>query len=167
MRIQEKRWRGRCATVSSRRYSLLGYVRNRAKLLNLPCKHSDRWLLIQFPENKRKSVTTSKNQQEFQITLCTCPDSGVAEIIARSLVQSGRAACVNIIPGIQSVYKWEGEVKSGTESLLVIKSKADAFAGIKQEIVRLHPYELPEIIAVPIVDGLKGYLAWLSDPEQE
>ncbi len=75
------------------------------------------------------------------------------------------AACVNIVPQIQSVYLWQGSVQSDAEYLLVIKSSADNFTAIETQIKALHSYELPEIIAVPIIDGSAEYLAWLSTPK--
>ena len=97
--------------------------------------------------------------------LTTCPDAGVAERIARVLVEEGLAACVNILAPVRSIYKWRGEIEDASEQLLVIKSTAARFAAIRDRLRDLHPYELPEIIAVPIADGLPEYLAWLNYPE--
>ena len=103
--------------------------------------------------------------KEFQIVLTTCPDAGVAEHIARVLVEEGLAACVNILAPVRSIYKWRGGIEDASEQLLVIKSTAARFAAIRDRLRDLHPYELPEIIAVPIADGLPEYLAWLNYPE--
>ena len=97
--------------------------------------------------------------------LTTCPDAGVAERIARVLVEEGLAACVNILAPVRSIYKWRGRIEDASEQLLVIKSAAARFAAIRDRLRDLHPYELPEIIAVPIADGLPEYLAWLNHPE--
>lgn len=94
---------------------------------------------------------------------CTCPDRDSAESIANTLVDKGVAACVSILPGITSVYRWQGKRESAQEHLLVIKSLHEAYQSLEQAIVALHPYELPEIIAVPITHGLAGYLAWIDD----
>ena len=94
---------------------------------------------------------------------CTCPDRGSAESIANALVDRELAACVNILPGIQSVYRWQGKRESAQEYLLSIKSLHSAYKPLEQAIVGLHPYELPEIIAVPITHGLAGYLAWIDE----
>jgi periplasmic divalent cation tolerance protein len=105
------------------------------------------------------------NQNLFQIVLTTCPDEVCAERIARALVAEGLAACVNILPPMRSIYRWKGKIEDVTEQLLVIKSVTARFPAIRDRLRALHPYELPEIIAVPIADGLPEYLAWLNKPE--
>jgi periplasmic divalent cation tolerance protein len=100
-----------------------------------------------------------------QIIFTTCPDAAVAERLARALVDEKLAACVNILPPIRSIYRWKGAVEVASELLLVIKIAASNFAAVRDRIRSLHPYELPEIIAVPIADGLPEYLAWLHHPE--
>ena len=100
---------------------------------------------------------------ETLLVLCTCPDKEVAETIATRLVEDGQAACVNRIPDISSVYKWQGKLESDTEELLLIKSTSAAFADLQQTIKHLHPYELPEIIAVPIAAGSDAYLDWIRE----
>ena len=98
-----------------------------------------------------------------QIVLCTCPSEEVARGLAGALVEQALAACVNIIPGIESVYHWQGRVETDPEWLLVIKAPARAYPKLEAAITSLHPYELPEIIAVPIVAGLPAYLAWMNE----
>jgi periplasmic divalent cation tolerance protein len=105
------------------------------------------------------------NDKEFQIVLTTCPDPAVAERIAQVLVEEGLAACVNMLGPMQSVYRWRGQVETANEQLLVIKSTRARFPEIRDRVRSLHPYELPEIIAVPVADGLPEYLAWLKHPE--
>ena len=105
------------------------------------------------------------NQNLFQIVLTTCPDAACAERIARALVEEGLAACVNILPPMRSIYRWKGKIEDVTEQLLVIKSALARFPALRDRLRALHPYELPEIIAVPIADGLPEYLAWLNKPE--
>lgn len=83
--------------------------------------------------------------------------------IARHLVEGKLAACVNITQPIQSVYRWEGKVTGDKEYLMVIKSTRELFAEIKTEISKLHSYQTPEIICLPIIDGSQDYLQWLSD----
>jgi len=97
------------------------------------------------------------------LAYCTCPDGDSARAIANALVDEGLAACVGILPGVQSVYRWQGRRESAREHLLTIKTRRDAYAALERAIVALHPYELPEIIAVPITQGLAGYLAWIDD----
>ncbi|MEK7206782.1 MAG: divalent-cation tolerance protein CutA [Pseudomonadota bacterium] len=101
-----------------------------------------------------------------QIVLTTCPDSAAAERIAKALVAERLAACVNILPVAQSIYLWKGQVESAAEHLLLIKSLTRAFRQIEKRILELHPYELPEVIAVPITSGFKDYLAWVRDPDK-
>ena len=105
------------------------------------------------------------SQNLFQIVLTACPDAASAERIARVLVEEGLAACVNILPPMQSLYRWKGKIETASEQLLVIKSTVAQFPAIRDRVRSLHPYELPEIIAVPIADGLPEYLAWLNKPE--
>ncbi len=97
------------------------------------------------------------------LVYCTCPDPGSAQSIANTLVDKGLAACVNILPGVQSVYRWQGKRESSQEHLLAIKTLHSAYKPLEQAIVEMHPYELPEIIAVPITHGLAGYLAWIDE----
>ncbi|MDD1626492.1 MAG: divalent-cation tolerance protein CutA [Methylococcaceae bacterium] len=99
---------------------------------------------------------------QYQITLCTCPDKDTAEKIARLLVNDKLAACVNILPGITSVYRWHEQVESAQEHLLLIKANKSRYQAIETTIKKHHPYELPEIIAVPIEDGLPEYLHWID-----
>lgn len=105
------------------------------------------------------------NKTRFQIVLCTCPDAETANNIATTLVEEGLAACVNIQASMMSVYRWHGKTETANESQMIIKSLVEHYPDIEKRIVELHPYELPEIIAVPIVAGLEPYLAWLSSPE--
>jgi periplasmic divalent cation tolerance protein len=97
-----------------------------------------------------------------QIVLCTVPDRELAEQIAANLVTERLAACVNIVPGITSVYRWENRIEKDAEYLLIIKTHSAVFDRLQDSIKRQHPYELPEVIAVPIKDGLPEYLDWIS-----
>ncbi|WP_243042203.1 divalent-cation tolerance protein CutA [Dyella sedimenti] len=95
---------------------------------------------------------------------CTCPDAASAQALAGALVGEGLAACVNRIPAVQSTYRWKGEVTTDSEELLLIKTTASRFAALKERVLALHPYELPELIAVSVVDGHAPYLDWVRDP---
>jgi periplasmic divalent cation tolerance protein len=97
-----------------------------------------------------------------QIIFCTCPDKDTAEKIAGLLVASNKAACVNILPGITSIYAWKGQIESTQEHLLLIKAHKDYYQAIETTLRDHHPYELPEIIAVPIERGLPEYLHWID-----
>lgn len=85
-----------------------------------------------------------------------------AQSLVASLLEQRLAACVNIIPGVQSHYEWKGELCCDGEVLLYIKTRRERFAAVEAAIRRLHPYELPEIIAVPITMGLAPYLSWID-----
>ena len=98
---------------------------------------------------------------EPRIGLCTVPDKDTATRIAGVLVAEHLAACVNIIPGIQSVYRWQGEIEHDEELLLLIKTSDAAWSLLQERILALHPYELPEIISVRIQDGHRHYLKWI------
>jgi len=104
-------------------------------------------------------------QTGCQIVLTTCPDVECARQLANVLVDEGLAACVNIVPGIQSVYRWQGNTETANENLLLIKSVDTQYDAIEHRIRDLHPYELPEIVAVPLSTGLAQYLAWRQQPE--
>ena len=97
-----------------------------------------------------------------QLILTTCPDSETAEAIATLLVDNELAACVNILPGVRSVYRWQGQRHIETEQLLLIKACASAYTDIEAAIHEHHPYDLPEIIAITIDKGLPDYLAWIQ-----
>lgn len=95
------------------------------------------------------------------LLLCTCPDAATARQIATALVAGGLAACVNRIPGIRSLYQWEGEIRDDGEELLVIKTTADRYPAAEAAIRASHPYDLPEIIALPVSAGSADYLDWV------
>jgi len=105
----------------------------------------------------------SDRPQDYLLVHCTCPDHDAAVGLANTLVDEALAACINIVPGLTSIYRWQGERKTGTEELLLIKIPATAYPALQQRIVDLHPYELPEVIAVPISEGLPDYVAWLGE----
>jgi periplasmic divalent cation tolerance protein len=98
----------------------------------------------------------------YQVILNSCPDRQSAEKIAQSLVNEKLAACVNILPGMTSIYSWKDQIECEQEHLLIIKTHRHQYAAIESSIRHLHPYELPEIIAVPIDRGLPEYLQWID-----
>lgn len=100
---------------------------------------------------------------EPQVILCTVPDPDTAGTIASKLVSEQLAACVSIVPGITSVYRWKGAVEQDQECLLLIKTDRGMWNALESRIQSLHPYELPEIIAVPIAKGQQDYLQWITD----
>jgi len=99
----------------------------------------------------------------LQIVLCTTPDRESAELIANTLVTEKLAACVNILPGVTSVYSWQGAIEQSEELLLIIKTSQTVWPMLEAQIQALHPYELPEIVAVPIKTGEAEYIQWLEN----
>ncbi len=96
------------------------------------------------------------------IALCTCPDQQSGERIATALVEERLAACVNRIAGVVSTYRWEGKLCRDEEQLLIIKTTRERFEAMRERIVALHPYELPEVIALDITAAHAPYLAWIE-----
>lgn len=96
------------------------------------------------------------------VVLSTFPDADTAAHIARALVEHQLAACVNLLPTVRSIYRWEGRVCDEAETLAVIKTTAERYAALAAKIAELHPYQVPEVIALPLADGNPPYLAWLA-----
>jgi periplasmic divalent cation tolerance protein len=99
---------------------------------------------------------------DARVVLCTFPTAAQAAEVAKLLVGERLAACVSL-SAVTSIYSWKDELQNEVETLAVIKTTADRFAALKARIVELHPYEVPEVIALPIIDGHAPYLAWLAD----
>jgi periplasmic divalent cation tolerance protein len=97
------------------------------------------------------------------VALSTVATLADAERIARALVDRGLAACVSLVPGVVSIYRWQGEVQREQESLLVIKTRAEALEPLRAALVSLHPYEVPELVAWPITAGHEPYLRWIDE----
>ncbi|MBB3345428.1 divalent-cation tolerance protein CutA [Luteimonas sp. RC10] len=95
--------------------------------------------------------------------LNTCPDNATAQHIARALVEARLAACVNLVPGVTSIYRWQGQVQSDAEVLLVIKTTADRLEALTERLRALHPYDTPALVALPVAGGLTDYLRWVDD----
>jgi len=100
---------------------------------------------------------------ERLVVLSTVQGAEDAERIARALVERGLAACVNIVPGVVSIYRWKGNVEQEPELMLVIKTLAERVEALKARLVQLHPYELPEVVVIPIGGGHAPYLAWIEE----
>ncbi len=103
---------------------------------------------------------------ETLIVLTNCPDAATAQRIARSLVEQRLAACVNQLAPVQSVYRWEGAVEEAAEIPLLIKTTRERYPELESAIRSLHPYSVPEIVAVPVVAGYSAYLRWVSAETQ-
>jgi periplasmic divalent cation tolerance protein len=99
---------------------------------------------------------------QYQLILCTCPEGEIAEQLATMLVTQHLAACINIMPGLTSVYRWQGNVEKENEVLLLIKTTRERYAALQTAIQQHHPYELPEVLAVTVDDGSPEYLRWLA-----
>ena len=101
------------------------------------------------------------------VIFVTVGNSNDAAVLAKSLVEKRLAACVNLLPGVASWYWWEGKVTEDQEVLLVMKTSRDKFAALEKEVLRLHSYAVPEVIAVQIVEGSKNYLNWIEESLKE
>ena len=104
------------------------------------------------------------------VILSACDSEEQAARLARHLVELRLAACVNIVPGARSVHRWKGAIEDASEWLLVIKSRRDLFSSIRSELAKMHSYEVPELLAIPVVEGAESYLAWMDRelaPEDE
>ena len=100
---------------------------------------------------------------DFLVVFVTVPDADLAANLAKALVAEKLVACVSILPGLRSVYAWEGKVCDEEEILCVLKTRRALFAAVRERVTALHPYQVPEIIALPLVEGNAPYLAWLRD----
>ena len=98
---------------------------------------------------------------EARIVLMTAPDAKVAATIARALVDERLAACVNVVSGVRSIYRWQGELQDDAEVLLLAKTRADRCAALAARVEALHPYELPEVVVLPVEGGSENYLDWV------
>lgn len=97
------------------------------------------------------------------VCFCTCPDTDTAQRIADVLVEERLAACVNVLPGLRSVYRWRGAIERADEVLLLIKTVRERLEPLTARVASLHPYELPELVAVEIAGGLAAYLDWVAE----
>ncbi len=105
----------------------------------------------------------STEQADYQLVICTCPDENTAVNIAENIVAQKLAACVNVMPAVYSVYQWQDNVESAKENMLLIKTTKGKYSALEQVICSLHPYEVPEIIALDINSGLPDYLKWIKN----
>ena len=95
------------------------------------------------------------------IALVTAPSEAVATDLARAVVGEGLAACVNLLPGVRSIYRWKGAVEEAEEVLMVLKTRSDSVETLRQRVEALHPYEVPEFVVLPVEGGLDAYLSWI------
>jgi periplasmic divalent cation tolerance protein len=100
--------------------------------------------------------------QDALVVLVTAPSPDQAAEIARALVEERLAACGNVVPAIRSIYRWEGKVHEDAEALLVLKTTRGRFEALRDRVLALHPYDVPEVIALPVEAGSADYLAWIA-----
>ncbi len=96
------------------------------------------------------------------VVLVTAPSAEKAAEIARVLVEERLCACGNVVPGLRSIYRWEGKVHDDAEALLVLKTERRLVPALKERLPGIHPYEVPELLVLPVEDGLAPYLAWVA-----
>ena len=101
------------------------------------------------------------------LVFCSCPDRQTADLLATTLVEEQLAACVSTLPAITSVYRWQGQLERAEEVLLLAKTEASRVPALSARILALHPYELPEVVAVEAAGGLPAYLAWVAEQSRE
>ncbi|HEX4706634.1 MAG TPA: divalent-cation tolerance protein CutA [Candidatus Udaeobacter sp.] len=97
------------------------------------------------------------------VALSTFPDEETARRISRELVKGNLAACANVLPAVESIYRWKGNIEAGTETLVFFKLSEDRRTAFQEQLRTLHPYEVPEIIFVPLAGGLPEYLRWVTE----
>jgi periplasmic divalent cation tolerance protein len=97
------------------------------------------------------------------VVFSNCGSAEEAERVARHLVDTRTAACVNIVPGVRSIYRWKGAVEEASEWTLLIKTRRALVEQVIRELQKVHSYEVPEVVAIQVVDGLEGYLRWIDD----
>ena len=95
------------------------------------------------------------------VVLVTAPDAETGARLARSLVEERLAACANLVPGVRSIYRWEGRVQDDAEVLLVLKTRAERVDALAARVSELHPYDVPEVVALAVVGGNRAYLDWV------
>ena len=101
--------------------------------------------------------------ERIYLALSTFPDRDTAQRISNQLVSEKYAACANILPSIESIYRWKGKIESGNETLVFFKLSEDRQSAFQRKLRSLHPYEVPEIISIPISNGLPAYLRWVAE----
>lgn len=100
-------------------------------------------------------------QTDVRAVLTTVPDPETGERLGRTLVEEHLAACANVVPGVISVYRWQGEIERSEEALVILKTTADRVPALQARAVDLHPYDVPEVLALPVGAGHAPYLAWV------
>ncbi|TVR60970.1 MAG: divalent-cation tolerance protein CutA [Gemmatimonadales bacterium] len=107
-------------------------------------------------------MAEAKSVSPVRVVLVTAPDTEVAAGIAGALVSEGLAACGNVLPGLTSIYRWEGEIHRDPEALLVLKTQKGRVEALIRRIGELHPYDVPEVLSLAVEEGLPAYLSWVE-----
>ena len=108
-------------------------------------------------------MTEDGGARDLVLALSTAPDAEQAERIARALVEERLIACANLVPGLTSIYRWEGAVQAEAEVLLVMKTRRALVPRLKERLPQMHPYQVPELVVTGLVDGLDPYCRWVRD----
>jgi periplasmic divalent cation tolerance protein len=111
-------------------------------------------------------LTSMDSEKSRHIVVFVTAPADQAPDLARGVVEAGLAACVNIVPTIRSIYRWEGEICDDAEALLVVKTRRSLFSALRDKLVALHPYDVPEVVALPLELGHTPYLEWLEASTQ-
>ena len=107
-------------------------------------------------------MTPVKSAAKFNVVLVTAPDLKTARLLAKAALRANLIACANLVPGVESHYWWRGKLESGTEVLLVLKTRKSKLAALEKQILAMHPYDTPEFLVLPLLAGNQRYLAWLN-----
>lgn len=99
---------------------------------------------------------------DVRVVLCACPPDH-AERIARTVLEERLVACVNVVSGVKSLYWWKGEIQNDPEALLVIKTPTTQYAKLEQRLLEIHPYDVPEVLSLDVVDGSRSYISWVKE----
>ncbi len=108
-------------------------------------------------------MSRSPGPAGYVVVLITCPTRVVGETIGRALVEERLAACVNVVPGIRSIYRWKGKISRDPEVLLLVKTRRRQLPALQRKVKSLHPYTVPEVLALPVAAGSEPYLAWVQE----
>ena len=113
--------------------------------------------------DNQSSRSTTDVPADVLVVLCTCPDAPTAGRLAGELVERRLAACVNVLPEIRSIYRWHGAIQDDGEALMVVKTTGSAYAQLESWLAEHHPYDVPEILALPVARGSAAYLDWVME----
>lgn len=115
-----------------------------------------------LPASLWRRTIYGASMTDVQLVFTTLPTADAAVALARTLVEERLAACGNILPAVRSIYRWEGTLQDENEVLLLLKTRSEQFERLKARILELHPYEVPEVLAIPVEAGHRGYLDWIA-----